>query len=33
MDMIVDMSEDSTIEVDGEVVQRDGAFVFEDHFE
>jgi len=33
MDMIVDMSEDSSIEVDGEVVQRDGAFVFEDHFE
>jgi len=33
MDMIVDMSEDSYIEVDGEVVQRDGAFVFEEHFE
>jgi aminopeptidase len=30
VDMIVDMSEDSRIEVDGEVVQRDGAFVFED---
>jgi aminopeptidase len=30
MDMIVDMSEDSYIEVDGEVVQRDGAFVFEE---
>ena len=30
VDMIVDMSEDSTIEVDGEVVQRDGTFVFED---
>jgi aminopeptidase len=28
--MIVDMSEDSYIEVDGEVVQRDGTFVFED---
>jgi len=33
VDMIVDMSEDSVIEVDGEVVQRDGAFVFEDGFE
>ena len=33
MDMIVDMSEDSFVEVDGEVVQRDGAFVFEDGFE
>jgi len=33
MDMIVDMSEDSVIEVDGEVVQRDGRFVFEDGFE
>ncbi len=33
MDMIVDMSEDSYIEVDGEVVQRDGTFVFEDGFE
>jgi aminopeptidase len=32
-DMIVDMSEDSRIEVDGEVVQRDGTFVFEDGFE
>jgi aminopeptidase len=29
VDMIVDMSEDSVIEVDGEVVQRDGTFVFE----
>ena len=29
-DMIVDMSEDSFIEVDGEVVQRDGTFVFEE---
>ncbi|WP_123537819.1 aminopeptidase [Halosimplex salinum] len=29
MDMIVDMSEDSFIEVDGEVVQRDGTFTFE----
>jgi aminopeptidase len=33
MDMIVDMSEDSRIELDGEVVQRDGVFVFEDDFE
>ncbi|MFB6281256.1 MAG: aminopeptidase [Haloferacaceae archaeon] len=32
VDMIVDMSEDSTIEVDGEVVQRDGTFVFEEGF-
>ncbi|HET7323590.1 MAG TPA: aminopeptidase [Halococcus sp.] len=33
MDMIVDMAADSFIEVDGEVVQRDGTFVFEDGFE
>jgi len=33
VDMIVDMSEDSRIEVDGEVVQRDGTFRFEDGFE
>jgi aminopeptidase len=33
VDMIVDMSEDSVIEVDGEVVQRDGTFVFEEDFE
>jgi len=33
VDMIVDMSEDSVIEVDGEVVQRNGTFVFEDGFE
>jgi aminopeptidase len=33
MDMIVDMSEDSFIEVDGEVVQRNGTFRFEDGFE
>ena len=30
VDMIVDMSEDSVIELDGEVVQRDGTFTFED---
>jgi len=30
VDMIVDMSEDSFIEVDGEVVQEDGTFVFEE---
>ena len=29
VDMIVDMSEDSVIEVDGEVVQADGEFTFE----
>jgi aminopeptidase len=33
VDMIVDMSEESFIEVDGEVVQRDGVFRFEDGFE
>ncbi len=33
VDMIVDMSEDSFIEVDGDVVQRDGTFRFEDGFE
>jgi len=33
MDMIVDMSEDSFIEVDGEAIQRNGTFVFEDGFE
>jgi aminopeptidase len=33
MDMIVDMAEDSRIEVDGEVVQRDGTFRFEEGFE
>ena len=33
LDMIVDMSEDSRIEVDGEVVQRDGTFQFEEGFE
>ncbi|XVH32977.1 aminopeptidase [Haloferacaceae archaeon DSL9] len=32
VDMIVDMAEDSIIEVDGEVVQRNGTFVFEDGF-
>ncbi|PSQ59869.1 aminopeptidase [Halobacteriales archaeon SW_7_71_33] len=32
-DVIVDMSEDSRIELDGEVVQRDGTFAFEDGFE
>jgi len=31
VDMIVDMSADSVIEVDGEVVQRDGTFTFEDN--
>ena len=33
VDMLVDVSEDSRIEVDGEVVQRDGTFRFEDGFE
>ncbi|WP_306055068.1 aminopeptidase [Natronococcus wangiae] len=33
VDMIVDMSEESFIEVDGEVVQRNGTFRFEDGFE
>ena len=33
VDMIVDMSENSRIEVDGEVIQRDGTFVFEDGFD
>ncbi|WP_232701560.1 aminopeptidase [Halobacterium wangiae] len=33
VDMITDMSEDSFIEVDGEIVQRDGTFIFEDGFE
>jgi aminopeptidase len=33
VDMITDMSEDSFIEVDGEVVQRDGTFVFEEGFD
>ena len=32
VDMIADMSEDSYIELDGEVVQRNGAFWFEDEF-
>ncbi|WP_135303475.1 aminopeptidase [Haloarcula amylovorans] len=32
VDMIVDMSEDSYIEVDGDVVQRDGTFQFEAGF-
>ena len=33
IDMLVDMSENSRIELDGDVVQRDGTFVFEDGFE
>jgi aminopeptidase len=32
VDMLVDMSDNSRIEVDGEVVQRDGTFRFEDGF-
>jgi aminopeptidase len=33
VDMIVDMSEESRIEADGEVIQRNGRFVFEDGFD
>ncbi|MDR9445685.1 MAG: aminopeptidase [Haloquadratum sp.] len=33
VDMIVDMSTDSSITVDGEVIQRDGRFFFESGFE
>jgi len=33
VDMIVEMAEDSRIRADGEVVQRNGAFVFEEDFE
>jgi aminopeptidase len=33
VDMIVDMAQNSRIEVDGEVVQRDGTFRFEDGFD
>jgi len=33
VDTIVDMGENSRIEVDGEVVQRNGTFRFEDGFE
>jgi aminopeptidase len=33
VDMITDMSEDSRIEVDGDVVQRNGTFWFEEGFE
>lgn len=33
IDMIVDLKENSTIEVDGEVIQRNGRFIFEDGFE
>ncbi len=32
VDMIIDMSENSRIELDGDVVQRDGTFVFENGF-
>ena len=33
VDMIADMSENSFIEVDGKIVQRDGTFKFEEDFE
>lgn len=29
-DMLVDVSEDSFVEVDGEVIQQDGTFAFEE---
>jgi aminopeptidase len=32
VDMIIDMSEDSQVMIDGEVIQRDGKFVFENEF-
>jgi aminopeptidase len=32
VDMLFDVSEDSEVRFDGEVVQRDGRFVFEDGF-
>lgn len=32
VDMLVDMTEDSFIEIDGDVIQRDGTFIFEDGF-
>ncbi|WP_255457507.1 MULTISPECIES: hypothetical protein [Halorussus] len=32
-EILVDMSDESYIEVDGEVVQRNGTFTFEDGFE
>lgn len=33
VDLITDMSEDATVEIDGEVIQRNGAFRWEDGFE
>ncbi len=33
VDMIADMSTDATIEIDGEVIQRNGTFQWEDGFE
>jgi aminopeptidase len=33
VDMITDMSEDATVEIDGEVIQRNGTFRWEDGFE
>ncbi|QLG50626.1 aminopeptidase [Natrinema halophilum] len=33
VDLITDVSEDSRLEIDGTVVQRDGVFLFEDGFE
>jgi aminopeptidase len=33
VDLIADVSGDSTLEIDGEVVQRNGTFRWEDGFE
>jgi aminopeptidase len=33
VDLITDVSQDSRIEIDGQVIQRDGTFVFEEGFE
>jgi aminopeptidase len=33
VDLLCDVTDDSRLEVDGEVVQRDGRFVWEEGFE
>lgn len=33
VDMLIDMRQDALLTIDGEVVQRDGTFVFEDSFD
>lgn len=33
VDMLLDMSEDAVLEIDGDVVQRNGTFIFEETFE